>query len=1124
MIRILMPIALFASYFDVKPLLAVLGTLFLIGFCVGFLVYALRPQKINRTQIPLRNGLLKRHFIIPKPRESSGLSLSVKNLISKFIIQQLEQRTPFMTIFKRVHQTSLMDEPIEENLKESFLDYKMSQISAHLVFWITKIRSEQLHESFLQTTFTILKQHMQLYKKYRKDLESQDLTKRRQTGHLDEFNEFQTDQSDESSQWFFHLDKINEEIVNRMTLNGILHPAARSEQAQVNYLRQFVIHVLEPLDIRSKIIKTLTRECILNIIALPLISNLSDPDYLNFKLLQEANHRIVMQRSIKGFRALLDQAFHQFPPFFLLRGKSGNLSFVQRMNLIEVTIKHSRRMNSVVDLTALLHETNQELKKVRERLSEIQLLDAERDARKYAEMRKLNHSYELLKTKIRKRLTQVMSDEVTNEKQEKPVLDLQTLLENYYHTMLDQSKSSSVIYFLEFLEKKKDPISMQKLKFWLHAESYRRLVWRISTGIISTDDLAFEPETNEKIDFLPLEAHDRLRRQVQEIYLKHVAPISDQFPNYLLDSFERYIAPLLSDMEESKDDDYLCVVKAQAHILSDLQSYFAEFQHSDSFFKFTSDQEKQRITQRQDTSDTSYKQVYYDESNLMKSLSRELDQYALRMTGIQQQQDQHFQREQTIELELESSAEEDLIQEKEFVQFIAPGELLATTSKLSQIKDDIDSCMARIDCVDLLIWKSKQNRQSETFPMLLYILEQTRESLKQDIGELSRQKARFESHEQREAIVPGMCTITIEPEEKNEITFYLVHIVKTDKSGWSLRRRYSDFDALHRKLRKLFPIVNDFDLPSKTIGLWPKAKMEARQARTKMLERYLQRLVDTPDICQSEQLKNFLSSDFRTTRRQRLFQFQDEVKKTQRKLAETISNLKPKPFKMREFLHEKRRSWRQKKMGSDDEKQKESSSEDQIWSDSSDLDKNSDYSDEKVSDIDKLSDVEKMSDSERLSDNESHGVEIAPVGSVTLSLLTSFLDLLLECFDFKEQSQYLRYNAATELVSSVTGFKDDLEQDCKILLKFMMRDETIIEFLEHLEGPSIHLLEHFVANDPKYTKMELKSKLVTFASMVSSVLGQETATTGINRLFEMMQHRTLNRHVLFTILDALKLI
>jgi PX domain len=175
---------------------------------------------------------------------------------------------------------------------------------------------------------------------------------------------------------------------------------------------------------------------------------------------------------------------------------------------------------------------------------------------------------------------------------------------------------------------------------------------------------------------------------------------------------------------------------------------------------------------------------------------------------------------------------------------IAPGELLATTSKLSHINEQLSTLLAQIDAVDLLLWHLANNPRTEVHNL---ILEQTKESLRQDIGELTRKKAKYESHEQREAIVPGQCTISIEAEHESHeigekpITFYTIVILRNEtKVSWTVSRRYSDFDSLHLKLKKLFPVVQDFELPGKTLGgLWPRAKSD-QAGRAKALEKYLQ--------------------------------------------------------------------------------------------------------------------------------------------------------------------------------------------------------------------------------------------------------------------------------------------
>ncbi|KAH6560626.1 hypothetical protein BASA62_010335 [Batrachochytrium salamandrivorans] len=260
-----------------------------------------------------------------------------------------------------------------------------------------------------------------------------------------------------------------------------------------------------------------------------------------------------------------------------------------------------------------------------------------------------------------------------------------------------------------------------------------------------------------------------------------------------------------------------------------------------------------------------------------------------------------------------------------------PGELLTNITKLQQIKDDIDKVMLQIDTIDMISWRiqyagqtsSSEERVGEVGAgsqadahraLRLDILENTKEMLHVDIGELSRKRTKYESQEQREAIVPGQCSIKIYAVDDDSsddptglqagseaglgsslaashtnlassgntgtgghrVIFYMIQVNRIDqKTGWTVRRRYSDFDALHRKLKETFPIVTEFEFPGKHhLGLFlltSKQEEIKRTARLVALERYLRRLIDNPAVCQSDHVRGFLSSTYQAVRRKGLF-------------------------------------------------------------------------------------------------------------------------------------------------------------------------------------------------------------------------------------------------------------
>lgn len=101
--------------------------------------------------------------------------------------------------------------------------------------------------------------------------------------------------------------------------------------------------------------------------------------------------------------------------------------------------------------------------------------------------------------------------------------------------------------------------------------------------------------------------------------------VENSFPVDILNSIERYIAPLVENATDSLDDDYLCIMRAQQLIYHDLEGLFSNFQHSESYFKWKSETEKRKITTRDQKAGHDQSIILYKQSNLVKLLSKELN-------------------------------------------------------------------------------------------------------------------------------------------------------------------------------------------------------------------------------------------------------------------------------------------------------------------------------------------------------------------------------------------------------------------------------------------------------------------------------------------------------------------
>ncbi|RKO93418.1 hypothetical protein BDK51DRAFT_45607 [Blyttiomyces helicus] len=379
----------------------------------------------------------------------------------------------------------------------------------------------------------------------------------------------------------------------------------------------------------------------------------------------------------------------------------------------------------------------------------------------------------------------------------------------------------------------------------------------------------------------------------------------------------------------------------------------------------------------------------------------------------------------------------------------APGELLVNATKLQQLRDEMDRVMQQIDCLSGLAALVPPDARVE-----LCVLDQTKDLLREEIGALTRQRARYLSQEQKDAITPGQCTVRIESAVEDFVgregdgagkivTFYLLQIDKeADMSGWSVRRRYSDFHALHRRLKDKFPVVTDFELPGKTLGLWPRGKQDLKQARMKSLEKYLQRLMDDSNVCQSDELRTFLSSSYDATRRTGIPDPDrpDEpttIQRTSQRIArlmgqsrgrrgsiQNLATVPPAPQPAVQAPSNARGARRP-----DPSRRPVSMAETPPAPDA-------------VSDASSDEDWGDSSDDGR--DADDSGALPATVSPLAEPLCA----LMMELYEFKDQSFWLRRNAAVMILKQCFGGQESLDSQITAKLRSHVKTETLLARLE----------------------------------------------------------------------------
>lgn len=511
----------------VWPILHWIGTISIFLAVAGYFLSSRR--KINRlpTRLKFPTGLQPQKCTI-KP-STDILITPLQSALSKLITFAIQSQ--ISSIIPQLENVFGADPQVSKSILLSFLSLKMTDASEMVVDWINRIKTDQLHEKIIHGWINIIESHIKNYKDCRNELDAKVLRRNASVKkrHIDDFNDYAVDSTDDANQWSIGVDKVNSQIVNRMRAEGTLHEVAgRGQEMELSYLRDIANRLIlvhdtmyaksnhqKPYGTPSKILKVLVREWCICSIVWPIIDRLCRPDVINCALLEtvtgtltKANRRINVQKSIKSFRNTLDTAFKQFPPAFLfapIYSTFFNLPLQSKLKLIELSSRCSRRMISVIDMTAIRHEITHEIKIIKDKQREMETdaLQSDDNTKVQFDLRKTVTALEILHSKLVKRIQTINEESNMAKLNSKPfkiysrrlssqtldelaqsnfssltadALTLGTVLESHFQSIAENGgiRSPSVFFFLEFLAKQTDNILCNaKLKFWLDAERYR---------------------------------------------------------------------------------------------------------------------------------------------------------------------------------------------------------------------------------------------------------------------------------------------------------------------------------------------------------------------------------------------------------------------------------------------------------------------------------------------------------------------------------------------------------------------------------------------------------------------------------------------------------------------------
>ena len=821
--------------------------------------------------------------------KESRLAINLKQFLEEVLSSQLGHLSRAKPIVDMIKLPNLgaKSESIDTS-GSSILDAALSIFSTQTANFVHSLKMQKLFESWSIMALEIIKDQIISYKKSRAQirLASSSNALTNSSTHLDDFNEFKIESEDESRKWSSKLDILNEQVQLKMRLGGELHRAiGQVKEVEGEYLRQKIAELMDLINIenipllKNPIFKVLLREWVFAKVVWPLLNLACNPNTVNMMIIERTTKRIVVHRAVKFFKSQLDLFFSSFPPVFLIANNRRNSFTVpEKQRYVDEIFKYLRKATSELDITALKTGVLSEIRKKSPEINSTQNPEVKENLQRYLSslktvLRRIDKREKFLANKRKPNFVAVVEkvmksgiskDVAPPSVNSQPPVTLGQILEKYAQSADEAGNihSMSLYYFIDFLEKRKDRVSaLDMMKFWASAENFRKLVWRLGSGIVSGGSTSQYGVTTQSFSF---DTHRRLQKETTTIYNDFIAvdPARIELPIETLDSILRYInAKNLQELEVSFSDNGL--LRAQKYVRGKIDALFDLFCNSNSYFQLSSELQKAKLASNDRTDVAKNSGINstlkaMEGSALMVALDKVLLLSCGYLYGNEIDHRTHDYEEHVLTLEsatlhfgnTTNSTGKD---EEEDIEEYELNDHILNTSKITELDQEIDRSLREIDCMSILKVKATiqvdqlKISDSESIPYIQQLLiDETVDSLRDEIGDFAHQKSKLESQERRDAIIPGQCIAQLreyECQEQNskKVTFYDIDITRTSGtgSGWSVKRRYSDFDALHQKLKNEFEFVTHLELPAKTMMITAKSK-EVRQARLKALEKYLQ--------------------------------------------------------------------------------------------------------------------------------------------------------------------------------------------------------------------------------------------------------------------------------------------
>ncbi|PCH34317.1 PhoX domain-containing protein [Wolfiporia cocos MD-104 SS10] len=446
-------------------------------------------------------------------------------------------------------------------------------------------------------------------------------------------------------------------------------------------------------------------------------------------------------------------------------------------------------------------------------------------------------------------------------------------------------------------------------------------------------------------------------------------------------------------------------------------------------------------------------------------------------------------------------------------QLAGPGDL-QLLHEISRLASKIETLQSQDALLDTLIKKAELTGDAQE----LRLLRKSRSSLRRELRELNFQKTQYEQQESANRLLSDRTKVaivnsTVGEEDGKSVVRYLVEVQqlasdRTFSSGWVVARRYNEFFNMHTKLRERYALVRQLDFPGKRLVTSLSGSFVDQ--RRIALERYLQSLIAIPAVCESDELRNFLSRDSPFIASSPLVPGSKPdssapskglVRSVYQSVAESIDDIFFGPS-MLDVIIQRLATQAAKSAG---------------------------IVGTGVQDEDLITQALKASGKSGSEDAILHlSGDLKPLqGETSSSTFSSpICDLVLAVFELDKKNNWLRRQAIVIILQQVFG--DTIERKLRETFKAYMDEPHFLSYINIFRDglwPGGQLKPAGTPRTPEeklHTRDEANRKLsALMPDLVANMIGRSNARRGARRIFAVLQNRRLNQHLLYTIVDEI---